>query len=60
MKTKEKSYLHIELLLFLTKKYPLGGYILGVLTNITAWDRLWGDDETLKQVSIYVAWFHLA
>ena len=29
-------------------KYPLHGYILGVLTHTTAWDRLWGGDETLK------------
>ena len=27
-----------------TRKYPLRGYILGVLTHTTAWDRLWGDD----------------
>ena len=30
-----------------TRKYPLRGYILGVLTHTTAWDRLWGGDETL-------------
>ena len=34
--------------LFNTRKYPLRGYILGVLTLTTAWDRLWGGDETLK------------
>ena len=27
-----------------TRKYPLRGYILGVLTHTTAWDQLWGDD----------------
>ena len=26
----------------------LRGYFLGVLKHITAWDRLWIDDETLK------------
>ena len=30
-----------------TRKYPLRGYILGVLTHTTAWDRLWGGDGTL-------------
>ena len=28
----------------LTRKYPLRGCILGVLTHTTAWDRLWGGD----------------
>ena len=27
-----------------TRKYPLRGYILGVLTHTTALDRLWGGD----------------
>ena len=31
----------------LTRKYPLRGYILSVLTHTTALDRLWGGDETL-------------
>ena len=31
-----------------TKKCPLRGYILGVLTHTTAWDRLWGGNDTLK------------
>ena len=30
-----------------TRKYPLRGYILGVLTHTTALDQLWGGDETL-------------
>ena len=30
-----------------TRKYPLRGYILGVLTHTTALDRLWGGDGTL-------------
>ena len=38
-----------------TRKYPLRGYILGVLTHTTAWDRHWGGDETLKLVLVYVA-----
>ena len=33
------------------RKYPLRGYILGVLTHTTALDRLWGGDETL------IMWF---
>ena len=31
-----------------TRKYPLRGYILGVLTHTTAWDRLWGGDVSLR------------
>ena len=31
-----------------TRKYPLRGYILGVLTHTTAWDRHWGVDKTLN------------
>ena len=27
-----------------TRKYPMRGYILSVLTHTTAWDRLWGGD----------------
>ena len=30
-----------------TRKYPLRGYILGVLSHITALDQLWGGDGTL-------------
>ena len=29
------------------RKCPLLGYILGVLTHTTAWDRLWGVDGAL-------------
>ena len=32
----------------ITRKYPLRGYILGVLTHTTAWDRLWGGDVSLR------------
>ena len=32
----------------LTRKYPLRGYILGVLTHSTAWDRHRGQGETLE------------
>ena len=35
------------LIIELTRKYPLRGYFLGVLTHTTALDRLWGGDETL-------------
>ena len=31
----------------MTRKYPLCGYILGVLMHTTAWEWLLGDDETL-------------
>ena len=31
-----------------TRKYLLRGYILGVLTHTTAWDRHWRGDETLN------------
>ena len=31
-----------------TRKYPLRGYILGVLAHTTALDRLWGGAETLE------------
>ena len=31
-----------------TRKYPLRGYILGVLTHTTALDQPWGGIETLK------------
>ena len=34
--------------LFTTRKYPLGGYFLGVLTHTTAWDRLWGGDVFVR------------
>ena len=34
----------------------LGGYILGVLTHTTAWDQLWGGDETERLVlKLYVS-----
>ena len=36
-----------DVTLAFTRKYPLRGYILGVLTHTTALDRLWGGDETL-------------
>ena len=40
--------------LIITRKYPLRGYVLGVLTHTTAWDRNWGGDETLKLVLVYI------
>ena len=39
-----------ELVFINTRKYPLGGYIQGVLTHTPALDRLWGGDETLKSI----------
>ena len=41
-----KSYQFSKILY--TRKYPLRGYILGVLTHTTAWDRHWGGDITLE------------
>ena len=41
-------------------KYPLCGYILGVLMHTTAWDGHWGGDETLKLGLVYVAWLLLS
>ena len=32
---------------YVTRKYPLRGYILGVLTHTTALEQLWISDETL-------------
>ena len=43
----------------LTRKYPLRGYILGVLMHTIAWDQNWGGDETLKLVSVHIAWLQL-
>ena len=51
---------HKNFLLANTRKYPLRGYILGVLTHTTAWDRHWGGDETLKLVLVYVIWLLLS
>ena len=44
--------LFVQHLFNITRKYPLCGYILGVLTHTTAWDRNWGGDETLKLVLV--------
>ena len=41
--------------IFVTRKYLLRGYILGVLIHTTAWGRYWGGDETLKLALIYAA-----
>ena len=40
----------LVVLLLVTSKYPLRGYILGVLTHTTAWDRHWGGDEILIEI----------
>ena len=47
--TKAKVHIGygVSLLYCITRKYPLRGYILGVLTHTTALDRLWGGDGTL-------------
>ena len=42
------KFLQKEIDIVVTRKYPLRGYILGVLTHTTALDRLWGGDKTLK------------
>ena len=38
----------IQYIYTVTRKYPLRGYIFGVLVYTTALDRLWGGAETLK------------
>ena len=38
----------LQIIISTTKKYPLRGYILGVLTHTTAQDQRWRGDETLK------------
>ena len=43
-----------------SRKFPLRGYIQGVLTHTTAWDRHWGGDETLKKVLINADQLRLA
>ena len=43
-KNKTATKGNICLNLYQTRKYPLRGYILGVLTHTTAWDQLWGGD----------------
>ena len=45
--------------LWFTWKYPLRGYILGVLTHTTAWDRHWGGDEILNWVLMHAVWLRL-
>ena len=40
------------------KVTELHGYILGVLMHTNAWDGLWKGDETLKWVSVNIAWLH--
>ena len=42
------AYVKTVIFLFDTRKYPLRGYILGVLTHTTAWDRLWGGNVSLR------------
>ena len=55
-KNEDKTFVNF----FITRKYPLRGYILGVLTHTTTWDRHRGGDETLKLVLVYVVWLLLS
>ena len=48
MAPKSLSLRFVENIVYFTRKYPLRGYFLGVLTHTTAWDQLQGGDETLK------------
>ena len=44
-----------------TRKYPLRGYILGVLMHTTAWDQLWGGNffNNCKYIArLRLAWQH--
>ena len=45
---------------YLTRKYPLRGYILVVLTHTTAWDRLWGGDVSFRLYKCISALHHAA
>ena len=44
---KKELNSNLRIKLINTRKYPLRGYILGVLTHTTALDRLLGGDGTL-------------
>ena len=48
----EKVCYYLISIYYETRKYPLRGYIQGVLTHTTAWDRHLGDDEILEWVLI--------
>ena len=45
----------IIMVYYITRKYPLRGYILGVLMHTTAWDQHWEGDEKLRSVLMYLA-----
>ena len=45
MKISENQLKRLE---SLSETYISRGYILGVLTHITAWDQHWGGDEILR------------
>ena len=40
----------LDTVIYVTRKYPLRGYFLGVLAHKTALDRLWRSDEPLNCV----------
>ena len=43
-----KIKFHSQTILYITREHLLHGYILGVLTQTTAWDQLWGGDVFLR------------
>ena len=45
---KMRWSLNSKIIIEATRKYPLRGYILVVLTHTGTWDQNWGDDETLE------------
>ena len=45
-KEEAEKYKKLQVNYFLTRKYPLRVYFLGVLTHTTAWDRLWVGEKT--------------
>ena len=47
---KENLNLKCDIVIRLTRKYPLRGYILSMLTHTTTWDKNWGGDQVLKRV----------
>ena len=52
--------LMMEIIYLITRKYPLCGYFLCVITHTTASDRHIGGDEKLKRVLMKLAWLCLS
>ena len=46
----EERHISFDCIIYITRKYPLRGYFVGVLTHTTGLDRLWRGDKTLNCV----------